>query len=77
MFAMPLPFTSENMYEYMDVIAMRVHKRIRLGKQKKALQVSLNQLSNRNRPPRVKVQNTFQLSEPVNPGIGEFYDMVG
>jgi hypothetical protein len=77
-FSLPLRFTSEEQYEYMDVIAMRVHKRILYGKRKKALQVSFNQLSNRNRPPRVKVKNTFDLSEAIQPGRGaEFYDMVG
>jgi hypothetical protein len=60
----------------MDVVAMRVHKRILLGKRRAALQVSLNQLSNRNRPPRVKVKGTYDLMEEVNPAVGEFYESI-
>ena len=73
-FLAPLPFDSEGNYIYMDTIAMRVHKRILYGKRMKALQVSLNQLSNRNRPPRVRVKDTFGLSEPVSPTVGDFYE---
>jgi hypothetical protein len=75
-FKLPLKFDSENTYRYMDVVAMRVHKRILLGKRRAALQVSLNQLSNRNRPPRVKVKGTYDLMEEVNPAVGEFYESI-
>lgn len=73
-FKLPLAFDSEGMYTYADVVCMRVHKRILYGKRRKALQVSLNQLSNRNRPPRARVKDTFELSEAVGAGIGSFYD---
>jgi hypothetical protein len=73
-FKCPLPFDSEKLYIYQDVVAMRVHKRILYGKRVKALQTSLNQLANRNRPPRVRVQNSFDLSESVGPQVGEFYE---
>lgn len=64
-FKIPLKFDSEGMYIYEDVVAMRVHKRILYGRRRKALQVSLNQLSNRKRPPRVKRENTFDQVEEV------------
>lgn len=73
-FKLPLQFDSEGMYIYADVVCMRVHKRILYGKRRKALQVSLNQLSNRNRPPRARVKDTFELSEAVGAGVGSFYD---
>ncbi len=73
-FKMPLEFDSEGMYVYMDVVAMRVHKRILYGKRNKALQTSLNQLSNRNRPPRVRQPNSFELSEQAPLEVGEFYE---
>lgn len=75
-FKLPLQFDSEGLYRYMDVIALIVHKRILLGKRRKSLQLSLNQLSNRNRPPRVKVKGTFDLTEPVAPSVGEFYESI-
>jgi hypothetical protein len=70
-FKLPLIFDSEGMYTYIDVVAMRVHKRILYGKRRKALQVSLDQLANRNRPPRVRVKDSYNLSEPFTPGTGQ------
>lgn len=64
-FKLPLLFDSEGLYTYVDVVAMRVHKRILYGKRRKALQVSLNQLSNRRRPPRVRLKDSYDLTEPV------------
>lgn len=43
-FKVPLKFTSEDLYIYHDVIAMRVHKKIRFGKLKRYQQISQNQL---------------------------------
>jgi len=73
-FAIPLVFDSDGHYYYSDVVCLKVHKRILYGKRRRALQVSLNQLSNRNRPPRVRVKDTFDLEVPVGPGVGSFYD---
>ena len=70
-FKLPLIFDSEGMYTYIDVVAMRVHKRILYGKRRKALQVSLDQLCNRTRPPRVRVKDSYSLSEPFIPGAGQ------
>jgi hypothetical protein len=64
-FVLPLLFDSEGRYTYVDVVAMKVHKRILYGKRRKALQVSLNQLSNRRRPPRVRIKDSYDLTEPV------------
>ena len=64
-FTLPLMFDSEGVYRYEDTVAMIVHKRFLYGKRRKALQVSLNQLSNRNRPPRVRVKDSFDLTSPV------------
>jgi hypothetical protein len=72
-FKCPLQFDSEKLYVFMDVVAMRVHKRILLGKRRKALQVSLNQLVNRNRPPRVREKGTYELAPAISPEFGEFY----
>jgi hypothetical protein len=73
-FTAPLQFDSEQLYVYADVVAMRVHKRILYGRRKKALQTSLNQLSNRNRPPRVRAKNSYELMLPTSPEVGNFYD---
>ena len=70
-FNLPLLFDSEGLYVYVDVVAMRVHKRILYGKRKKALQTSLNQLANRNKPPRVRVKNSFDLSPEFTPDRGQ------
>lgn len=75
-FKVPLRFDSEGLYTYADVVCMRVHKRIVYGKRKKALQVSLNQLANRNRPPRVKMEGTFELAPGSTPEVGQFYESI-
>ena len=64
-FTLPMAFDSEGVYRYEDCIAMKVHKRILYGKRKKALQVSLNQLTNRNRPPRVRMTGTYDQAAAV------------
>lgn len=64
-FHLPLNFDSGGDYVYADVIALRVHKRILYGKRKKALEISMNQLKNKNRPPRTKIPNSFELADPV------------
>ena len=43
-FVAPLKFNSEGMYEYQDVVCMRVHKRIRFAKLRKFNEISKNQL---------------------------------
>ena len=43
-FTLPLKFDSEKMYTYADVVAMRVHKRIKLGKERKYINMSTGQL---------------------------------
>jgi hypothetical protein len=43
-FVLPLKFDSEKMYTYADVVAMRVHKRIKLGKARKYVEMSTGQL---------------------------------
>jgi hypothetical protein len=75
-FKIPLRFDSENLYTYADVVCMRVHKRIVYGKRKKALQISLNQLANRNRPPRVKMEGAFELTPGQTPEVGQFYESI-
>ena len=75
-FKLPLQFETDGLYKYMDVVALRVHKRILYGKRVQALQTSINQLSNRNRPPRARVKGSFDLGEPVRPTFGEFYESV-
>src|SRR6266567_4019566 len=72
-FPVPLRFDSEGLYIYVDVVAMRVHKRILYGKRRKALQVSLNQLTNRNKPPRVRLKGSYDLAEDFAPSYGQLY----
>jgi hypothetical protein len=72
-FPVPLRFDSEGLYIYVDVVCMRVHKRILYGKRRKALQVSLNQLANRNKPPRVRLKNSYDLAEDFKPSYGDLY----
>lgn len=64
-FKLPLIFDSEGLYRYVDVICMKVHKKHLYGKRKKALLLSINQLRNTKRPPRVKVTNTYELESPI------------
>jgi hypothetical protein len=71
-FKLPLEFTSEGFYEYVDVIAMRVHKRILWGKRRKALDISQRQLKNSKGIPQQRIKGTFDLSsdEPnLEPGF--------
>lgn len=72
-FSLPLLFDSEGLYIYQDVVCMRVHKRILYGKRRKALQVSLNQLANRNKPPRVRLKNSYDLTEDFTPSYGTLF----
>lgn len=64
-FKMPLAFDSEHQYVYQDVIAMRVHKRILYGKRRRALEISQQQLRNKNKIPQQRVKGTFDLSPDV------------
>jgi hypothetical protein len=71
-FKLPLRFDSENLYIYVDVIAMRVHKRILYGKRRKALDISQRQLKNTNKIPQQRLKGTFDLTsdEPMlEPGF--------
>jgi hypothetical protein len=75
-FKLPLQFNSEGFYEYVDVVAMRVHKRILYGKRRKTLDISLRQLKNTNRIPQQRLKGTYELSsdEPIlDPGFS-LYD---
>lgn len=53
-FKVPLVFTGDKQYEYLDVVALKVHKRILYGKRRRAFEISQKQLKNTNRPPRHK-----------------------
>lgn len=71
MFKVPLLFNSDGHYIYHDVIAMRAHKRIVFGKQRRALEVSRKQLQNNNNLPKVKAQMDnddidFDLGDGLN-----------
>lgn len=75
-FKLPLLFNSEGFYEYVDVIAMRVHKRILYGKRRRALDISHRQLKNTNRIPQQRRPGSYDLSsdEPIlDPGFS-LYD---
>ena len=73
-FKLPLLFNSEGLYEYQDVIAMRVHKRILYGKRRRGLDLSQQQLRNNRRPPSTRIKDTFDLSGTPSPEFGTFYD---
>lgn len=64
-FKTPLAFDSEQQYIYQDVIAMRVHKRILYGKRRKALEISKQQLRNKNKIPQQRIKGTFELAPDV------------
>lgn len=66
-FKVPLLFDSDKHYVYQDVVALRVHKRIVLGKRRRALEVSKKQLKNTNNIPKVKQQ----IEEDVDFELGE------
>jgi hypothetical protein len=76
-FKLPLVFDSDKLYRYVDVIALRVHKRILYGKRRAGLELSQRQLGNNRRPPSARIANTFDLQEvPMHPEAGSFYDPV-
>ena len=76
-FKVPLLFDSEGLYRYEDVIAMRVHKRILLGKRRRMLELSQKQLSNNRRPPSSRIKDTLDLFDiPTQPEAGTFYEPV-
>lgn len=66
-FRLPLIFGSDKNYEYIDVVALRVHKRILYGKRRKALEISQRQLKNTNRPPKSRFTNDEDFS--LDPGM--------
>lgn len=75
-FKMPLLFSSDGSYEYIDVVALRVHKRILYGKRRRALEISQRQLKNSNKPPQQRLKNSFKLSPDdfqLDPGLS-LYD---
>lgn len=55
-FKHPLEFSSEGLYIYQDVIALRVHKRILWGKRRRALEISQQQLKTRGADARIKAK---------------------
>jgi len=76
-FKIPLPFDSEGHYMYVDVVCMRVHKRILYGKRRRGLELSQRQLGNNRRPPSARVKDTFKLEETPTLGGGlDFYDPI-
>ena len=76
-FKIPLPFNSEGHYMYVDVVCMRVHKRILYGKRRRGLELSQRQLGNNRRPPSARVKGTFELGETPTLGGGlDFYDPI-
>lgn len=62
-FKVPLVFDSEGLYTYMDVIAMRVHKRILYAKRRKVLNITHDQLRIKGRLPSNRSQNAGQLGQ--------------
>lgn len=75
-FKLPLVFNSEQYYEYLDVVALRVHKRILYGKRRRTFEISQRQLKNTNKLPQQRLKNSFELSSnelELDPGLS-FYD---
>lgn len=60
-YMVPLKFNSEGLYEYQDVVCMRVHKRIRFAKLRKYYEISKNQL----RPAQAQENAKSTLMEKV------------
>jgi hypothetical protein len=78
-FKIPLPFGSDGHYEYVDVVCMRVHKRILYGKRRRGFEVTQQQLGRAHKMPAMRgasenlTENTFRLAEPPNPMFGDLY----
>jgi len=78
-FKIPLPFGSDGHYEYVDVVCLRVHKRILYGKRRRGYEVTQQQLGRAHKLPAVRgasenlTDNTFKLMEPPNPVFGDLY----
>jgi hypothetical protein len=64
-FQVPLKFDSEGLYRYQDVIAMRVHKRIKFGKQRKIVQMSVQQLNNAQLQAKGKLKEKVIEKDPA------------
>lgn len=76
-FPVPLKFDSEGLYIYVDVIAMRVHKRILFGKRRKAVEQSYYQLKRQEDHAKEKLTKVIthdpHLEEAFEEGSMEFY----
>ena len=78
-FKIPLSFGSDGHYEYVDVVCMRVHKRILYGKRRRGFEVTQQQLGRTHKMPAMRgasenlTEDTFRLTEPPNPMFGELY----
>lgn len=76
-FSTPLKFDSEGMYIYVDVVAMRVHKRIAFGKRRKYVEQSFYQLKRQEEVAKSKltkvISNDPHLEDAFESGSMEFY----
>ena len=70
-FKLPLKFNSDGIYDYYDVVCMRVHKRILFSKRRKALEISQQQLKNTNKPPKSRFTGDGDID--LGPGLS-LYD---
>lgn len=77
-FPLPLKFDSEGMYTYQDVIAMRVHKRIILGKRRRVVEQSYAQLRGPQALAKAKLAKTISsdphLEEAFESGSLGYYE---
>lgn len=79
-FKVPLKFSSDGLYIYQDVIALRVHKRILYSKRRRALEMSINQLKRKGADSRIKSKlNSLIEADPflenaMNSGGMGFYE---
>jgi len=81
-FKLPLRFDSENCYTYMDVIALRVHKRILFAKRRRVVEKSVYQLRALQAVAKSKVQDKMDTEDPLlgnafRSGRMGFYDAGG
>lgn len=76
-FRLPLKFDSEGLYIYVDVVALRVHKRIILGKRRKFVEQSFYQLKRQEEHAKSKLSKVItsdpHLEEAFETGSMEFY----
>jgi hypothetical protein len=65
-FHTPLKFDSEHRYQYMDLVCMKVHKRILFAKRRKVINITHDQIKMHKRLPSSKHQNPDHIGQGMD-----------